>query len=78
MGFAGYDNRMTDGRSFTEFGKEMRRNVAGAELPGELYLPMRCSMMLRGLALLFRLHVSPASLWADTARRLLDEEQREF
>lgn len=72
--FGGFDARMVGGKSMEQVGKEMSAEEKEKPIfPGELYLPMRTSMLLRGMALLMRCYVAPAELWRPMAEQCLRE-----
>ena len=72
--FGGFDSKLTGGKSLREFSEEMRAHYSRAEIPGELYLPIRTSVLLRGIGLLLKQYVSPAEAWRPMAERVLREE----
>ncbi|CAD7957364.1 unnamed protein product, partial [Amoebophrya sp. A120] len=64
--FGGLDSKLTDGKPIQEFSANMRKqynqNPENGEIPGELYLPMRTAVLLRGIGLLLQQFVSPAEV----------------
>jgi len=72
--FGELNSRLTDGGDLREFSKKLAEHYQDQVLPGELYLPMRTSIMLRGLGLLLNCYVSPAELWREMAVAVLEHE----
>lgn len=60
--------------SMRDFLLDLRTRDRLLNFPGELYLPARAAIMLRGLALLLHVNVSVAELWRPEAERVLAEE----
>mmetsp|Transcript_113052 Transcript_113052/g.365087 ORF Transcript_113052/g.365087 Transcript_113052/m.365087 type:complete len:528 (-) Transcript_113052:78-1661(-) len=71
MLFGRVDGDLTGGRPLPEFLDELRSMDTLTTMPGELYLPSRAAVMLRGLALLLHCHVSVAEEWMPVAERVL-------
>jgi len=71
--FGRIDGDLTGGRSLLEFVQDLRTWDTLVVMPGELYLPSRAAMMLRGLAMLLHCHVSIADEWRPVAERVLVE-----
>eukprot|EP00927_Polykrikos_kofoidii_P051875 TRINITY_DN45651_c0_g1_i1.p1 TRINITY_DN45651_c0_g1~~TRINITY_DN45651_c0_g1_i1.p1 ORF type:complete len:527 (+),score=65.20 TRINITY_DN45651_c0_g1_i1:79-1659(+) len=71
--FGGLDGDLTGGRPLGDFVMDLRSKDTLVNMPGELYLPCRAAMMLRGLALLLHCPVSIAKEWRPVAERVLAE-----
>ncbi|CAD7945191.1 unnamed protein product [Amoebophrya sp. A25] len=73
--FGALDANLTDGKPLQEFSNEMRKKYdRNAQLPGELYLPMRTAILLRGIGLLFGQFLNPAESWREMAEECLRGE----
>jgi hypothetical protein len=73
--FGALDSRLTGGLGLKEFGDGMRAEYGKCELPGDLYLPMRTAMLLRGIGFLLHSHLDVSLLWRPMAEDFLQSEE---
>jgi aarF domain-containing kinase len=71
--FGRIDADLTGGRSLTDFFQDLRTWDTLTKMPGDLYLPSRAAIMLRGLALLLHCEISVAEEWRAAAEQVLLE-----
>lgn len=71
FGFGELNSKLTDGRSLMDFSRRLSSEYKNVVLPGELYMPMRTAIMIRGLGLLLNCYASPARSWRPMAERCL-------
>lgn len=71
--FGELNSKLTDGRNLRDFSKALAEGYQNQVIPGELYMPMRTSIILRGLGLLLNCYVSPAEAWRPMAEACLRE-----
>jgi len=73
--FGRIDADLTGGRSLADFLQDFRTWDTLTHMPGDLYLPSRAAVMLRGLALLLHCEISVAEEWRSAAEQVLLDQQ---
>ncbi|TFJ83480.1 hypothetical protein NSK_005218 [Nannochloropsis salina CCMP1776] len=67
------DKEHLEGKNIQEYLEELQEEDPVEHMPQDFVMAGRVALLLRGLALVLKYHVSAAAMWAPLAQELLDE-----